>query len=340
MTAQALTTIRLVNGSIGDPVLYLDYPGATNAILFDAGDNAALSLKELGDLECVFITHHHVDHFIGLDRIIRANIDQDKVLHLFGPPGTIQKAYDRIKSYEYSFFPFQMIRVKITELHAGFVRSGLLECTKKFPEPTLVDEPWAGGVCYQTPHFSVQAVPVEHTVPCFAYALTESSGYHPDPAKIARGSLRPGGWIAEVLNQLRSGTSLDSRLSVGGGSYTLGGLAEEFFTQTTGAKIVFITDTLYSEAVQPSLVKLAKGATRLYCDSFYLKTHLKQALKHKHMIASHAAELAKAAKVEQLELIHFSQRYQGDYQPLIDEAAAIFPRVHATLAPLPHPGEF
>ena len=68
--ARCFSTLRLVNGSTGDPVLYVDSPGKDNALLFDAGDNAALSMQELGDLDAVFITHHHVDHFIGLDRIV------------------------------------------------------------------------------------------------------------------------------------------------------------------------------------------------------------------------------------------------------------------------------
>lgn len=62
MPAPAISEIRLVNGSTGDPALYIDYPGKDNALLFDAGDNGTLDAKRLGDLEAVFITHHHVDH--------------------------------------------------------------------------------------------------------------------------------------------------------------------------------------------------------------------------------------------------------------------------------------
>ena len=30
--------LRLVNGSTGDPVLFIDYPGKDDALLFDAGE--------------------------------------------------------------------------------------------------------------------------------------------------------------------------------------------------------------------------------------------------------------------------------------------------------------
>ena len=67
--AKFIAELSLVNGSTGDPVLLADYPDRDDALLFDAGDNSVLSLDRLSDLRAVFVTHHHVDHFIGLDRI-------------------------------------------------------------------------------------------------------------------------------------------------------------------------------------------------------------------------------------------------------------------------------
>ena len=58
MPAQAFSTVRLVNGSTGDPVLYLDYPGRDDAILFDGGQNDRLATDQLADVQCVFVTHH------------------------------------------------------------------------------------------------------------------------------------------------------------------------------------------------------------------------------------------------------------------------------------------
>jgi ribonuclease Z len=141
--------VRLVNGSTGDPVLFIDYPGRNNALVFDAGENYTLDAKRLGDLEAVFLSHHHVDHFIGFDRIVRANLDQDKTLHVFGPIGTIDKVYDRIKSYEYQYFPFQKIRIRVTEILVDALKTGLLECTAKFPKPTIETTPWKGPTVYE-----------------------------------------------------------------------------------------------------------------------------------------------------------------------------------------------
>lgn len=329
MPARAFSTVRLVNGSTGDPVLYLDYPGSNNAILFDGGDNCGLTLAELGDLEAVFVTHHHIDHFVGLDRILRANMDKDKTLHLFGPVNTIARVCDRFRSYDHQFFPFQKLAVCVHELGEGTRKRATLECGKRFAIPEVSEEPWAGRVCYATEHLEVEAVAVEHTAPCLAYAMAERSGFHPDPEKIAAGLLKPGEWVPEALRLLRADAPGGTRLEIQGGSFTLEALAKQYFVESPGARIAYVTDTQWSEELRPKLVKLARGAWRLYCDSYYARKEAKNAAQHKHMMAHQSGELAKLARVEQLVLIHFAPRYAGRYQMLVDEAAEVFPRVSA-----------
>jgi ribonuclease Z len=265
--------LRLVNGSTGDPVLFIDYPGKDDAFLFDAGELGALDMKRLGDLEAVFITHYHMDHFVGFDRVLRANLDRAKTLHVFGPEGTIARVYDRIKSYELMYFPFQQIVFEVHDLLAGRRRSARLECCRRFPEPRVVEAEWSGPVVYENAGVVVEAAPTDHTVPGLAYALVEKSG----------------------------------------------------------VRVAYVTDTAWSEASRPGLLRLAHRAYRLYCDSYYSVAQAARAEQYRHMTATYAAELARQAEVEQLILMHFAPRYAGHYEALIEEARAIFPRVSADL---------
>ncbi|WP_435005932.1 MBL fold metallo-hydrolase [Tundrisphaera lichenicola] len=330
--ARTASEFRLVNGSEGDPVLFIDYPGRDDAILFDAGENGGLDQARLGDLGAVFITHHHVDHFIGLDRIVRANLDRDKTLHLFGPVGTIRKVYDRIKSYEYPFFPFQKLVIAAREVEPGLIRSASLECSRRFPEPQPVESPWEGPTIFEASGLRIEAAFADHTVPCLAFALIEDPGYHPDPERLAEGPLRPGPWVSQVLARIRSGESLDSIQTISGGRFTLGDLAEAYFSRSKGARVAYVTDTAMSPSVRPALLKLAHRADRLYCDSFYAGSEIKQAEKHRHMTSTQAAQFAREARVESLVLMHFATRYKGRYEGLIEEARAIFPSASAQLS--------
>lgn len=325
--------IRLLNGSTGDPVLYIDYPGRNDALLFDAGDNASLAMARLADLEAVFITHHHVDHFIGFDRIVRANIDRDKTLKVYGPKGTISKLYNRIKSYEYPYFPFQKIVLDIHELLEHRIRSARLECTQRFPRPKIDESAWAEPLIYENDVLKVEAVHVDHTVPCLAFALVEKSSPMLDEARLATSAIPRGAWIGETLKRLRQGAPPETLIRVDGGPQTLGALSEACFTASPETRIAYVTDTAWSESVQPALLQLATGARRLYCDSFYAQEHLRQAETHRHMTAVQAAEFARAAGVQELVLIHFSGRYEGRYDQLVDEARPQFPNVTAEIPP-------
>lgn len=329
--ARTISEIRLVNGSTGDPVLFVDYPGRDNALLFDAGENAALGLDRLGDLEAVFITHHHIDHFIGLDRIARANLDREKTLHLFGPDGTIRRVCDRVRSYEHPFFPFQKLTMEVRDVLPDRVRTARLECARRFPDPEVIESRREGLTIFENADLTVEAAPADHTVPCLAYAMVEKAGYHPDPERLARGPLRPGPWVARTLELLRAGAPADSRVEIEGGTFPLGSLGERYFTISKGARLAFVTDTAWSEAARPGLLRLAQRARRLYCDAFYAHEQLKQAEKHRHMTATQAAEFARAARVDELILIHFARRYEGRYGDLVDEARAIFPKASAVL---------
>jgi ribonuclease Z len=324
--------LRLVNGSTGDPALFLDRPGRDDALLFDAGENASLGLNLLGDLSAVLLTHHHVDHFIGFDRIVRANIDRDKALRVYGPEGTIRKVYDRIKSYEYPFFPFQKIVLEVHEILPGLMRSARLECAQRFPRPVVSESDWKGPLIWENGGLSVEATHVDHTVPCLAFAAIGAPDFVPDRDRLTAERLRAGPWVGRALALLRTGAAGDTPASGPGGAQRLADLKRDF-VESPGWRIAYVTDTAWSEQVRPALLRLAQEARRLYCDSFYAHEHLALAQKHRHMTATQAAEFAALAGVEELVLIHFSARYEGRYEALLDEARAIFPRTTAEIPP-------
>ncbi|MBA4030983.1 MAG: hypothetical protein C0478_08835 [Planctomyces sp.] len=323
--------LTLVNGSTGDPVLLIDYPDRDDALLLDGGENGSLSLEQLADLTAVFITHHHIDHFIGLDRIVRANMDRDKTLSLFGPPGTIEKVADRIRSYEFQFFPFQKIVIDVCDVHADRLVTGRLDCGKRFPPPEIREVPRCDRMVFKNETVQVEAVFADHTVPCLSYAVIEKPGWFLESSALQKSHLKPGPWIAEVLGRLRQTSPDPSPIHIDGGTYPLATLRDKFFRLSSGARLAFITDTFWSDEVRKELLSLAHRANLLYCDSFYLSAQASQAQKYRHMTALQAGELARLANVERLILIHFAQRYAGRYEPLVEEARAEFANVTAEI---------
>jgi len=62
---------RLVNDPFGDPALYLDLRYRREALLFDLGDIQELAPRMILKIDHIFVTHTHMDHFIGFDHLLR-----------------------------------------------------------------------------------------------------------------------------------------------------------------------------------------------------------------------------------------------------------------------------
>ena len=68
----------LVNDLFGDPALYVSLPWERRALLFDLGDITALSAGRLLKITDVFVSHAHVDHFVGFDHLLRVLLGRAK----------------------------------------------------------------------------------------------------------------------------------------------------------------------------------------------------------------------------------------------------------------------
>jgi ribonuclease Z len=71
---------RPVNGPYEDPALYVRLLRQRRAFLFDAGDISSLSQGDIQKLTDVFVTHTHIDHFIGFDLILRSLLRRERPL--------------------------------------------------------------------------------------------------------------------------------------------------------------------------------------------------------------------------------------------------------------------
>ena len=92
----------LVNGRSGDPALYIETLFEKRAIMLDLGDISSLSPRRIQRLEHVFVSHAHIDHFIGFDRLLRVLVGRDKTVCLYGPEGFIERFYHKLASYRWN----------------------------------------------------------------------------------------------------------------------------------------------------------------------------------------------------------------------------------------------
>ena len=76
----------LVNDCFGDPGVYVEVRWSKRALLFDLGENDSLGSTRLLRASDLFVSHTHMDHFIGFDAVVRVALGRGKTLRLYGPP--------------------------------------------------------------------------------------------------------------------------------------------------------------------------------------------------------------------------------------------------------------
>ena len=61
---------NLVNGRYGDPTVYVETLFEKRSLLFDIGEIFSLSPRKIRRIDEVFVSHEHIDHFVGFDHLL------------------------------------------------------------------------------------------------------------------------------------------------------------------------------------------------------------------------------------------------------------------------------
>jgi len=323
---------RLINDPFDDPGLFIPFQFQNRALIFDLGDIDCLAPKDILKISHAFVSHTHMDHFIGFDRLLRLSLGRPKNLSLYGPPGFLKNVEGKLAGYSWNLvdkynYP---LNLRLTEMHPYYTLCRQYRCRDKFqPLQDPVEQPFA-GILYEEPAFRVSAVILDHKIPCLGFSIKER--FHVNIIKdgLTTLALTPGPWLTEFKQALYGQSDPASKFEVRSDRqkparhFSLGELAEKIARITPGQKISYITDVVYSAANSEKIVELAMGSDHLFIEAVFLDQDRELAIKKHHLTAHQAGHLAGAARVKQMTVFHFSPRYLGMAQRLQEEAGAAY----------------
>src|SRR5438093_12663060 len=107
----------LINPPFGDPGLFIEIRWARRALLFDLGENQTLSTTRLLRASEVFVSHTHIDHFIGFDRLLRIALRRGKALRIYGPHGWLENLARKLRGYSWSLGDLYPLTIDVLETH-------------------------------------------------------------------------------------------------------------------------------------------------------------------------------------------------------------------------------
>lgn len=322
---------RLVNGPFGDPGLYVNLRWQGTAVQFDLGRIDRIPAGALLRLTHVFVTHTHIDHFIGFDRLLRVFLARDATLVLYGPEGIIANVRGKLAGYTWNLVEGYPFVLEVHEVAEHGIRSVRLPATAAFAPEDLGTRPFA-GLLHEETGFTVRAAILDHRIPCLGFALTEPTHLNVRTDALGQLGVPPGRWLNELKTAIRAGqpadTPITARWRAAGVEherrFRLGELRDRLILSTPGQKIAYVTDTIFSRANVARVAALAERADVFFCESLFLDADREEAAKRYHLTARQAGTLARLAAVKRLQVFHFSPRYDGMADRLYAEADAAF----------------
>jgi ribonuclease Z len=256
--------------------------------LIDAGEGVQMQLTRyqipIHKIDCIFISHLHGDHYLGLIGLLFSMHLQRRVndLHLYSQAGLDEIILLQLK-YSKSVLNY--------EIHFH------------------VYDPTQKVIIYEDSALTIETIPLIHKLPCAGFLFCEKQ----KPVNLNKQKLKPGMLIQHIA-QLKKGADVyddHGKLLYLNSDFTL--------PPPPSYSYAFCSDTAWNEG----MIEQIKKVDLLYHETTFMDAEKDKARETKHSTTLEASTIAKLAEVDRLVIGHFSARYR-DLEPLLMEAKTIF----------------
>lgn len=317
---------RLVNGRFGDPALFVEILHRRDALLFDLGDLSALSARDLLRVGHVFVSHMHMDHFIGFDALLRVSVGREKAIRVTGPRGSCDRVFHKLQGYEWDLAHRYATDLVFDVREIG--EDGPLRAARfGFRQRFAWEEQHADEVAFTDAGDGFQlhwAVLEHHGRPSLGYAVTEPAHASVWKSKLDERGVATGQWLQKLKQAVLAGAADDHPVPMPGGAVAPLGELRDLVSVSRGQKIAYVTDVADTPSNRAAIAQLAEQADLLFIESSFAAEDAHQARERAHLTTTAAGEIARAAGVRKLEPFHFSPRYEGEEQRMLDEVFAAY----------------
>ncbi|TMA41534.1 MAG: MBL fold metallo-hydrolase, partial [Deltaproteobacteria bacterium] len=128
---------RLLNGQTGDPALLVTLRWQGRALLLDLGRIDRVPGALLLPIEAVFVSHAHMDHFMGFDQLLRLFLARDTTLRLYGPAGLADCVAGKLAGYVWNLTDEYAFTIEVTEIDPREMQTFRFPARRRFAREPL-----------------------------------------------------------------------------------------------------------------------------------------------------------------------------------------------------------
>jgi ribonuclease Z len=316
---------RLVNGRFGDPALFVETMHRRQALLFDLGDLSGLSPRDLLRISHVFVTHMHMDHFVGFDALLRVSVGREKTIRLTGPRGLCDRVLHKLHGYEWDLAERYATDLAFNVREIGEdepLRAARFRLKQRFTwEEEQAD---LAAIKNINDGFQLHWAVLEHHGPSLGYAVNERAHANVWKSRLDERGLPTGQWLEGLRQAVLADAADDHPVPLPDGTVAPLGELRDIVTISRGQKVAYVTDVADTPKNRTAISALAEEADLFFIESRFAAEDAHQARDRAHLTTTAAGEIARAARVRKLEPFHFSPRYADDEARMLREVFDAF----------------
>jgi ribonuclease Z len=308
------------SGLLDDPVLYVHAKPLGKGFLFDCGQIHHLAKRVLKSVEAVFITHAHMDHFMGIDTFIRNVHVSPRTVEVFGPPGLAHKIAHKLAGYDWNLTEPYWCNFRVHEVLADRIRTHLFPGSEGFPSRFEGERELSGRTIFRNACLRVEASLCDHRIPALAFLVTELPPFIVDEGKMERAGLVKGEWLRLLQKAFHGGWPADEPLAAlrrRGEGITEEpvedprALYETIRKEEPPASIGYLTDIGFTGENLEKVLPLMEGVTLLVCECSFMAEDREKARASHHLCTSDLNLLTERLRPRFLLPMHISKTYIG-----------------------------
>lgn len=323
---------KVVNDLFGDPVVFVRLLWKSRAFLFDIGDIRKLNFSELLKVTDVFVTHTHIDHFIGFDQLLRAILRRDKPLRVFGPENIIECVEGKLKSYTWNLVSDYPLSIEVYAISERDIKKATFNAWENFRVKEFEVQKRYDEAILKESEFQVKAQILSHGIPVVAYCIEEEFHINIDKEALKNSGLSVGPWLGNLKTLIKKYYKYDPeknliqkeenqekiKVETPAGAFTI----EELFKILKikkGEKISYVMDVTPTEDNIEKIINFVKNSDILFCEAYFLESDRNKALERNHLTTFDTGRIARQAAVKELIILHVSPKYINNPSKVYEE---------------------
>lgn len=317
---------EVLGGLQGDPAVFAFQKTSGEGLLFDLGSIEQLSNRSLLKVFHVFVSHTHMDHFMGFDRWLRANIPHRRLLHIWGPAPFFERVQAKLRGYAWNLIEPDQLRFRVNEIRPdGTVASALLTNTDNFSISEDKDKASISSLVTLADGAVVSGASLSHVnIPSIAYKVQGVMKQRFLQENLEAFGLKSGPWISQLQIRVAHGPHDEEDFIIDGKIFSYSELSNKLIRREEGPSLVYLTDLSFDRQNLRTLKENFGQATKVICEASFLDEDRVRAVSKAHLTTRQAALIAMSLNAEVFEIFHVSTYYGQGAEKSLAEAEAFF----------------